>query len=88
VTLDIRAHSETLGVSASQLAALFGRDKSTLSAPLECFDDGELVRASVVADFATTAEDGNTYQVTHYDLDVVISVGYRVKSASCARHIE
>jgi hypothetical protein len=44
------------------------------------FDEGELVREAVVAKFATTAADNKTYQVDHYNLDVIISVGYRVKS--------
>lgn len=44
------------------------------------FTDGELKRDSVVANFATTAADGQTYQVDYYNLDVIISVGYRVKS--------
>jgi len=44
------------------------------------FNEGELIRNSVVANFATTAADGKTYQVDYYNLDVIISVGYRVKS--------
>jgi prophage maintenance system killer protein len=61
--------------------ALFGRDKSTISRHLRnVFADGELDRQAVVADFATTAADGKTYSVAHYNLDVIISLGYRVKS--------
>jgi hypothetical protein len=80
--LEVRADAETVWLSADQLGELFGRDKSTISRHLRnVFEDGELDRDAVVADFATTAADGKTYTVTHYNLDVVISVGYRVKSA-------
>jgi hypothetical protein len=63
------------------MAALFERDKSTISRHIKnIFDEQELDRNSVVANFATTATDGKTYQVDYYNLDVIISVGYRVKS--------
>ena len=63
------------------MAELFQRDKSTISRHIKnIFEEGELQRNSVVAKFATTASDGKTYQVDHYNLDVIISVGYRVKS--------
>ncbi|MFH8249255.1 RhuM family protein [Microbacterium sp. B2969] len=79
--LAVRADAETVWLSADQLVELFGRDKSTISRHLRnVFDDGELEREAAVADFATTAADGKTYQVAHYNLDVAISVGYRVKS--------
>ena len=60
---------------------LFQRDKSTISRHIRnVFDEGELTRGLVVAKFATTAADGKTYRVDYYNLDVIISVGYRVKS--------
>ena len=63
------------------MAELFQRDKSTISGNIKnIFTEGELQRDSVVANFATTAADGKTYQVDYYNLDVIISVGYRVKS--------
>ena len=63
------------------MATLFERDKSTISRHIKnIFTEGELVRNSVVANFATTASDGKEYQVDYYNLDVIISVGYRVKS--------
>lgn len=63
------------------MAELFQRDKSTISRHIKnIFSEGELLRESVVANFATTAADGKTYQVDQYNLDVIISVGYRVKS--------
>ena len=64
-----------------QMAELFQRDKSTISRHIKnIFAEGELERDSVVVKFATTAADGKTYQVEFYNLDVIISVGYRVKS--------
>ena len=63
------------------MAELFQRDKSTISRHIKnIFEEDELQRNSVVANFATTASDGKTYQVDYYNLDVIISVGYRVKS--------
>jgi hypothetical protein len=79
--LAVLTEAETVWLSADQLVELFGRDKSTISRHLRnVFDEGELERDAVVADFATTATDGKSYQVAHYNLDVVISVGYRVRS--------
>ena len=81
ISVDVRFDEETVWLTLDQMAALFERDKSTISRHIKnVFDDGELVRDSVVANFATTAADGKTYQVDHYNLDVIISVGYRVKS--------
>lgn len=79
--LDVRLSGETVWLSLSQMADLFNRDKSVVSRHIQnVFEEGELERESVVADFATTAADGKTYQVTYFNLDVIISVGYRVKS--------
>lgn len=72
---------DTVWLSIDQMAELFQRDKSTISRHIKnIFSEGELIRESVVANFATTAADGKTYQVDYYNLDVIISVGYRVKS--------
>lgn len=72
---------DTVWLSIDQMAELFQRDKSTISRHIKnIFSEGELVKESVVANFATTASDGKTYQVDYYNLDVIISVGYRVKS--------
>ena len=79
--IDVRLVDETVWLSAGQIADLFQRDKSTVSRHIQnVFDEGELKPDSVVALYATTAADGKTYQVEHYSLDVIISVGYRVKS--------
>ena len=73
--------SDTVWLSIDQMAELFQRDKSTISRHIKnIFTEGELKREAVVANFATTAADGKTYQVDYYNLDVIISVGYRVKS--------
>ena len=72
---------DTVWLSIDQMAELFQRDKSTISRHIKnIFIEGELQRDSVVAKFATTASDGKAYNVDYYNLDVIISVGYRVKS--------
>ena len=72
---------DTVWLSIDQMAELFQRDKSTISRHIKnVFDERELDKNRVVANFATTAADGKTYQVDYYNLDVIISVGYRVKS--------
>jgi hypothetical protein len=79
--IDVNMQNETVWLSLDQIADLFQRDKSTISRHIKnIFDEGELDRNSVVANFATTAADGKMYQVDYYNLDVIISVGYRVKS--------
>ena len=79
--LQVRLEDETVWLSLNQMVDLFQRDKSVISRHIKnIFDEGELVRDSVVAESATTAADGKTYQVEFYNLDVIISVGYRVKS--------
>ena len=79
--IDTAFDGDTVWLSIDQMAELFQRDKSTISRHIKnIFAEGELERASVVAKFATTAADGKTYQVEFYNLDVIISVGYRVKS--------
>lgn len=77
----VRLEGETVWLTLDQMADLFGRDKSTISRHIKnIFVTGELSAKSVVAKIATTASDGKTYQVDHYNLDVIISVGYRVNS--------
>ncbi len=81
VEVDVRFQDETVWLTLDQMSALFDRDKSTISRHIKnIFDEGELSKSAVVANFATTASDGKTYQVDYYNLDVIISVGYRVKS--------
>jgi len=79
--LEVNLQNETVWLSIDQMAELFQRDKSTISRHIKkVFEEGELIRDSVVAYFATTASDGKTYNVEYFNLDVIISVGYRVKS--------
>lgn len=79
--LDVSFDDETVWLSLNQLVDLFERDKSVISRHIRnLFSEGELERDSVVAKNATTAKDGKVYQVDYYNLDVIISVGYRVKS--------
>ncbi|WP_442780792.1 virulence RhuM family protein [Avibacterium sp. 21-594] len=86
IQIKVTLEDETVWLSLDQMAQLFGRDKSTVSRHIKnIFEEGELQRDSVVANFATTASDGKTYQVEHYNLDVIISVGYRVKSLQGTR---
>lgn len=79
--IEVTFDEDTVWLSLDQMAELFQRDKSTISRHIKnIFSEGELDRNSVVANFATTAADRKTYQVDYYNLDVIISVGYRVKS--------
>lgn len=81
LTVNVQFDADTAWLSIDQMAALFDRDKSTISRHIKnIFEEGELAPDAVVAKFATTAADGKTYQVDYYNLDVIISVGYRVKS--------
>jgi prophage maintenance system killer protein len=81
VRLDVRLDRESVWLSLTQIAELFGRDKSVISRHLRnVFDSGELERSAVVAKNATTAADGKTYQVDYFNLDAILSVGYRVNS--------
>ena len=77
----VQFENDSVWLNRQQLSALFERDVKTLGKHINnVFKEGELDKKAVVANFATTATDGKTYQVEHYNLDVIISVGYRVKS--------
>jgi prophage maintenance system killer protein len=79
--LDVKVEKETVWLSLNQMASLFDRDKSVISRHIaNIFKERELEQTAVVAKNATTASDGKTYLVDFYNLDVIISVGYRVKS--------
>jgi len=81
VRVDVRLERESVWLSLNQLAELFDRDKSVISRHLRnVFESGELEREAVVAKNATTAADGKTYQVEYFNLDAILSVGYRVNS--------
>ena len=79
--LEVRMEDETVWLSLNQIAELFERDKSVISRHIKnVFEERELSKDSVVAKIATTGSDNKIYQVDYYNLDVIISVGYRVKS--------
>ena len=84
LTLPVRVdpEGEEIWLNRNQLAALYGRDVKTIGKHVAnaLREELEGSESRVVAKFATTASDGKTYQVEHYNLDVIISVGYRVKS--------
>jgi prophage maintenance system killer protein len=81
VSLHVKLEQDTIWLSLNQMTALFERDKSVISRHLRnVFLEGELERAAVIAFFATTAADGKTYKVEYFNLDAVLSVGYRVNS--------
>ncbi len=79
--IDVTFEDETVWLTQEQMAELFQRDRSVISKHISnIFKDGELDKNSVCAKFAHTASDGKSYTVDYYNLDVIISVGYRVKS--------
>lgn len=81
VKLEVRLENETVWLSIDEMSSLFGRDISVIGKHIRnIFKEEELIKESVWAKFAYTASDGKTYQVDYYNLDVIISVGYRVKS--------
>ena len=82
----VKADGETVWLTQDQMCQLFGRERSVITKHIRnVFREGELDEQSVCAKFAHTAGDGKTYQVSCYNLDVVISVGYRVKSIEGTR---
>lgn len=80
VRLEVRLGEDTVWLNRQQLAMLFGRDVKTIGKHVANALKEELSGMAVVAKFATTASDGKTYQVEYYNLDMILSVGYRVKS--------
>ncbi len=79
--IEVRMSSDTVWLTQAQMSALFERERSVITKHIRnVFVEGELDKNSVCANFALTADDDKTYQVEHYNLDVIISVGYRVKS--------
>lgn len=81
IKIEVRLEEETVWLSQAQLCDLFQKSKATISEHIKnIFEEGELNENAVVRNFRTTASDGKTYDVNHYNLDVIFSVGYRVKS--------
>lgn len=81
IAVDVVFAEETVWLTQEQICQLYGKAKSTISEHISnVFSEGELVKEQVVRNFRTTASDGKNYNVLYYNLDVIISVGYRVKS--------
>ena len=79
--IDVMLEAETLWLNQKQLTELFGKAKGTISEHIKhIFEDGELAEDSVVRFFRTTAADGKQYEVAHYNLDMVLALGFRVRS--------
>ena len=85
--LNVKMHGETVWLSLDQMATLFGRDKSTISRHIRnVFAEGELDHSAVVANFATTAADGKTYQVDYYNLDAFAGAFPVMKDVEVAKN--
>ena len=81
ISVEVLLDEETVWLTQAQMGMLFNKDKRTMSEHINnIFKEGELAENSVVRKFRTTASDGKSYDVNYYNLDVIISVGYRVKS--------
>lgn len=84
--IDVRFVDETVWLTQAQLCELYQTSKSNVSEHIKnIFEEGELEENSVVRKFRTTADDGKTYNVTYYNLDMIISLGYRIKSVIATR---
>ena len=80
IRLEVRVENETVWLNRQQIAVLFSRDVKTIGKHINNALHEELDGESVGAKFATTAADGKKYQVEYYNLDMIMSIGYRVKS--------
>ncbi|OGU75385.1 MAG: hypothetical protein A2V93_08745 [Ignavibacteria bacterium RBG_16_34_14] len=79
--IEVRLENDTVWLTQAQIGELFQKAKSTISEHLKhIFEEGELDENSVVRNFRTTALDGKRYDIAYYNLDVIISIGYRIKS--------
>jgi hypothetical protein len=79
--LEVTFNDETVWLTQLQMCELFDKSKATVSEHIKhIFEEGELIKSSVVRNFRTTAQDGKSYNTNFYNLDIIISVGYRVKS--------
>ena len=79
--LQVKMENETVWLTQDQMAELFAKGRSTITEHIQnVFKEGELDEKSVCREFRRTGSDGKEYVVKHYNLDVIISVGYRVKS--------
>ena len=78
--IDVRLEEDTVWLTQAQLVILYQSSKANVSEHIKhIFEEGELIENSVVRNFRTTAPDGKNYITKHYNLDMIISVGYRIK---------
>jgi len=84
--IEVKLRNETIWLSQVQMADLFQKDRKTITEHIQnVFKEGELVKNSVCRKFQHTASDNKVYNISFYNLDVIISVGYRVKSLRASR---
>ena len=84
--INVKLDNETVWLNQQQLVLLYQSSKSNISEHIKhIFAEGELDENSVVRKFRTTADDGKNYEITYYNLDMIISLGYRIKSAIATR---
>ena len=84
--INVKLDNDTVWLNQQQLVVLYQSSKSNISEHIKhIFEEGELTEESVVRKFRTTATDGKNYQVLHYNLDVIIALGYRVQSPIAVR---
>jgi len=84
--IEVRLEGETLWLNQAALAKLYQTTKQNISLHIKnIYDEGELDEDSVVKEYLTTAADGKKYKTKHYNLDMIISVGYRIKSNIATR---
>lgn len=83
IKVDVRFEDETLWLSQAQICEVFGKAKSTISEHIKAiFEEGELDKDAVVRNYRTTASDGKNYNVAYYSLDMIIAIGFRVRSST------
>jgi hypothetical protein len=82
IQIEVQFENDTVWLSQAQLVALYQSSKANVSEHIKhIFEEGELSEEAVVRNFRTTAADGKNYSVAHYNLDMIISLGYRIKSS-------
>ena len=83
IKVDVRFEDESLWLSQTQICEVFGKAKSTISEHIKAiFEEEELVKEAVVRNYRTTASDGKNYDVAYYNLDMIIAIGFRVRSST------
>ena len=87
--IEVKIEDDTVWLTQQQLTELYQCSKSNISKHIKhIFEEGELDKDSVVRKFRTTADDGKTYNVTYYNLDMIISLGYRIKSGIAKNYLD